>query len=670
MTLLGNGGENPVGTVVDGDPGDVIGSVVAESGVAKNDPTPSGARPEDTIDLESGVLQTDTTTSGASGSGGSALSSKKQIRHPHFADVDNIIDCNGSNRNGDTGRSKDGISSSNNIDITIPTSRIGGAPKPKTSSENILPRLVLRNRPFHQSSNKLHIQHNKRGFQILKLLKHNWFHYFLRWPTKYSLLMLMTLWTGAIIFFAFIYMIYDRLDFNSECSLGLSEDEPMTFGAAFAFSLETCTTVGYGLPHGINSYFEKACGSLQVIIYFQMAWSMLFNAFLITFVYNRLGRSEARGAQVIYSQKALVSIVNDQVRFQIRLFDADAKHPVVEAHVRLYVVMTERPVPRPLRLLQPNDELGGMLFLSFPTVISHHIDLYSLLHPPYSQQHDINHPIHTIPTPPTGISNRAMSNFYHHYTQPEASGLVLRQVDGFTSNRDDAICPVCGESYGTLERWMNHVRFQQIVETKDDYPIEGTHRSLPLGEIMKAAALDHGDSHQQQDVSDGNDTEQPSRLVELQQYFNQHVSEVICVVEGIDPMQSGTFQALHSYRSEDIVWNANAQFAPCLTVVHEQKDSKKSRESKQQRIFEVDLDRYHDICIDHDAIIENQTKYSHSRYYASKTMMTSTSNTPSNKSPAHQRRRKKTKSRRPGDSLFTVSPLTMSSAFANNSVSI
>jgi len=420
-----------------------------------------------------------------------------------------------------------------------------------------LPRLVLRNRAFHQSSNKVHIRHNQ-GARIYKLLRYNWFHVFLRWPTRYSLLALMSVWTGAILIFAAIYIWHDKGGNHAEiCGLGgfsttengESEFVPITFAAAFAFSLETCTTVGYGLPNGVNSYFERGCGGLQIIIYLQMAWSMLFNAFLITFLYSRLGRSETRSTQVIYSDKALVSKVDGQVRFQVRLFDCDAKHPVVEAHVRFYCVLKHRPVPRPLRLLQPDDELGGMLFLSFPSVVNHNIDLYSLLHPPIA----------------TTVST----------VKPK--GLVLRQVDGKTSGRDDVICPVCGESYGTFKRWRNHVRYQQIVESKDEYPMDGTHLSIDLEEVTNLPG-----------------TNPITNLEILEEYFKKNVSEILCVVEGIDPMQSGTFQALQSYRYEDIVWEPHSQFAPCLTVVDKAM-------TKGQTIYTVDLDRYHDIVSDPEA---------------------------------------------------------------------
>lgn len=231
---------------------------------------------------------------------------------------------------------------------------------------------------------------------------------------------------------------------------------------------------------------------------FQMVWSMLFNAFLFAFFYARLARSDARGAQVVLSDKALMTVVNGQVRFQIRVYDVDAGLPVVEAHIRMLAVTKSRPVPRPLRLLQPNDELGGMLFLSAPAVVTHHVDIYSVLHPPR--------------TPPVN-----------------PSGIILRQVDSVISSREEVVCPVCGESYGTRERWRNHVSFQRIVEEKENYPIEGTHRALKKSDFIAAlpetnnATLD---------------------IEELKEHFSREISEVICIVEGIEPSCSGTFASV------------------------------------------------------------------------------------------------------------------------------
>lgn len=222
-----------------------------------------------------------------------------------------------------------------------------------------------------------------------------------------------------IIVWAFIYVMVDRSDPQKTCGLG-ANGNPIEFHAAFAFSLETCTTVGYTLPAGVNAIFEKGCGTLLTVLYLQMVWSMMFNAFLFAFFYNRLGRSETRGVQVVMSNKAIVNLSPDgKVRFQVRVYDMDSGHPVVEAHVRLYAVEKNRPVPRQLRLVNPNDDLGAVLFLSLPTVVIHHIDVYSLLHPP------VESPI-------------------------KAPGITLRQVDSAGGERQEVVCPICSLSFGEL----------------------------------------------------------------------------------------------------------------------------------------------------------------------------------------------------------------------------
>jgi hypothetical protein len=53
-------------------------------------------------------------------------------------------------------------------------------------------------------------------------------------------------------------------------------------------------------------------------------------------------------------------------------------------------------------------------------------------------------------------------------------------------------------------------------------------------------------------------------------------------VEGIDPLSSLTFQALQSYRYEDIIWSNTASFHPCIAV-------------DKDRMLRVDLDRFHDV---------------------------------------------------------------------------
>jgi hypothetical protein len=259
--------------------------------------------------------------------------------------------------------------------------------------------------------------------------------------------------------------------------------------------------VGYGLPNGSNAFFEN-CPELQVVIYIQMVMSIMFNAFLFAFFFSQVASADNRGAQVLFSDKAIISIVDGQVRFQFRVFDIDASNPVVKAHVRIYVVTKSRPVPRPLRLLQPNDELGSIVFLSLPLVVSHHIDIYSLLHPP-----------RMAPINP--------------------SGMQLRQIDSHIANREEYTCPICGESCITPKQLKDHIEYYVGIEIDEDYPIAGTHLSIPESEYRESISVNRFDATKD--------------MTELQEYFLHEISEVVCVVEGIEPISSGSFAGVRIF---------------------------------------------------------------------------------------------------------------------------
>lgn len=139
------------------------------------------------------------------------------------------------------------------------------------------PRFIPRNLPFDQSRNCVNVVHNQ-GFKIFLLLRHDWFHVLLRMPTWQSVPCLLFSWTTLILLFAGLYVWVDNSDPSINCGLG-PEGAPIEFGPAFAFSLETCTTVGYGLPNGVNSFFENNCPSLQVVIYLQVRAGMMLDCY-------------------------------------------------------------------------------------------------------------------------------------------------------------------------------------------------------------------------------------------------------------------------------------------------------------------------------------------------------------------------------------------------------
>jgi len=370
-------------------------------------------------------------------------------------------------------------------------------------------RLILRNLPFHQSRNVVSIRHSgKDALQMASLLKEDWLHVMLRLPTAVTMFGLLTIWAASIFVFAAIYQAVDNAYEFTDCGLSSSFGK-LSFGGFFAFSLQTCTTVGYGLPGSTQAFFES-CPLIQVVIFCQMTYSMLFHAFAVALLFVRYARSESRGNQVIMSQTCCIRIEENRWILEVRVHDMDAMHPIVESHVRLYARTKTNELVL-LRTLSPNDETGGMLFLGCPSLIRHEIDAYSPLHP----------------------------TMLHKFRLP-GTGLFLRDADSRTGSIEQLVCPICSESYGDMDRLRAHVQFFQITEGKTGYPVKGSHQSLKVTDFH---------------VSN------PPTHKEMKDSFPE---EILVVVEGIEPLQSGTFQSLQSYKMEDVSWGG--RFADCVVT--------------------------------------------------------------------------------------------------------
>jgi hypothetical protein len=397
----------------------------------------------------------------------------------------------------------------------------------RSKSQVFLPRLVNRNMPFHQSQNRIAVFNLNWKQRIYKLLVRDWFHVLLRVHILLACLVLIIIWTVAILIWAFIYILSDNYGENLDLDCGLGKaGNPLSFAAAFAFAMETATTVGYGLPSGSNGFFEKNCGHIQTPIYFQMVFNMLFNAFMFAFFYSQLSKSETRSIQLVFSNKLIIGVKDNQVYASVRCYDLDSANPLVEAHARMYLLDHKLKL-KPLRIVDPDDDNGAFMHLSIPQEITHEVDHHSALSP------------RSMPLQREKNSTR----------------LNLRSVDSITGSRDEIHCPVCGESFATYPLLQAHCDFNKMIEDREDYPMASSHRSFVMPDIT------------------------PISLYEVQQHVEQTLSEIVVVVEAIDPQLSGTFQALQSYKYDNIEFAAD--FEHCMTV--------------QDNKIAVDMDKFHNI---------------------------------------------------------------------------
>ncbi len=111
------------------------------------------------------------------------------------------------------------------------------------------------------------------------------------------------------------------------------------------------------------------------------------------------------------------------------------------------------------------------------------------------------------------------------------------------------------------------MRYSKILDGNNGYPVAGCHLRITEEQLKKPEVP----------ISD---------IETLKKYFEDEMAEILCVVEGIDPLMSGTFQALQSYGKDDIVWEKGAFFRPCLNV--------------DGSSIEINLDDFHEV--EHDNI--------------------------------------------------------------------
>jgi len=80
---------------------------------------------------------------------------------------------------------------------------------------------------------------------VISLFIKDWFHFLLRVPWFISVPIVILIWVAMIVVFASIYWYVDSNNANLDKDCGLGESGmPISIAAAYAFSLETCTTVG------------------------------------------------------------------------------------------------------------------------------------------------------------------------------------------------------------------------------------------------------------------------------------------------------------------------------------------------------------------------------------------------------------------------------------------
>ncbi|EGD80687.1 hypothetical protein PTSG_01277 [Salpingoeca rosetta] len=361
-----------------------------------------------------------------------------------------------------------------------------------TGGEAKAPRFLDRRGLFKQSRGSFNMRRIIPRAAVASLHMRDWFHTLLTMSSLKIGLVLLVIYVSAVLLWAGLYHLI-----SEPCDLQLH-----TFEDAFMLSIETLTTIGYGVP---SPYFN-GCLAGPFVVLSQSAAGLFIDALCIGLIFARISRGNRRSFTIVFSNNAIIRQIGNNWYFLFQVCDLK-KYALVEAHVRMYAIRHRtvssggRAVPRSsgpartisssssppldpthvwfqshaMRLTHPNDELGGMLLLSLPDQVLHRIDAWSPL----------------MPTPHDGSEHDPSTSF--QFPEP-----LMRVVDVENGGRE----PKSKRAPAVTTK-------EQIIEK-----------------------------------------------------FKRDNIEVLCLVEGIDAATSYTVQARHSYTIDDVVFEQ--QFAPCV----------------------------------------------------------------------------------------------------------
>jgi hypothetical protein len=197
----------------------------------------------------------------------------------------------------------------------------------------------------------------------------------------------------AIFIYNFVICIYAVcfMHVAKKCNI-----DTKSFMDAYYFSLETIMTIGFGTK---DRYFG-GCWEGAFLIMFEAMTGVFLDAVFFGLIYQRVSRGSKRAATMIFSDKAIIREIRGHLYFMFQVVEMRDVGQMIEGHVRAYAVRhlhdsntgkTTYFQSHSMRLQHPDDEIGGMLLLSLPSVVVHRIDAWSPLLPPARQASDQNH---------------------------------------------------------------------------------------------------------------------------------------------------------------------------------------------------------------------------------------------------------------------------------------
>ncbi|KAK3781078.1 hypothetical protein RRG08_010088 [Elysia crispata] len=201
---------------------------------------------------------------------------------------------------------------------------------------------------------------------------------------RYALAILFNVFLVTFMFFAVFWwlMAHNNGDFDNLhnpdhefCLLGVK-----SFPGAILFSIETQTTIGYGM-----AYPNADCGGTLPLMYLQVVLGFFLETLMLGFIFVKIARPKYRSNTILFSRKAVINQENGQLVLQIRVGDLRKSH-LVDSCISGMLIRrhsTEEGAYYPLYQFNCEFSANGMgdrVFLLWPIILTHIIDKDSPLY--------------------------------------------------------------------------------------------------------------------------------------------------------------------------------------------------------------------------------------------------------------------------------------------------
>ncbi|XP_051570731.1 ATP-sensitive inward rectifier potassium channel 12-like [Myxocyprinus asiaticus] len=195
-----------------------------------------------------------------------------------------------------------------------------------------------------------------------------------RWMFVLFSLAFVLSWLGFGFAFWLIALVHGDLDRPSGDDFTPCVMQVNSFVAAFLFSVETQTTIGYGFR-----CVTEECPLAVFMVVFQSIVGCIIDSFMIGAIMAKMARPKKRAETILFSHNAVIAMRDGKLSLMWRVGNLRKSH-IVEAHVRAQLIkprITEEGEYIPLDQIDINvgyDQGLDRIFLVAPLTVLHEIN--------------------------------------------------------------------------------------------------------------------------------------------------------------------------------------------------------------------------------------------------------------------------------------------------------